>query len=116
MDWITEFSAVIVGFAIRFGIPLALTLLVVFGLKRLDERWRKSALENRNRLAVTGLAPRNIGCWLINNCSAESKANCKAYAHPEMPCWQAYRDEQGNLRESCRGCQVYIEAPIPTTA
>jgi hypothetical protein len=115
MEWINEFSAIVVGLAIRFGIPVGLTLLVVLAFKQLDERWRKSAQENRNQLAVAGLAPRNIGCWLINNCSAESLANCKAFTHPETPCWQVFRDDQGRLKESCRGCRIFIEAPIPTT-
>ena len=58
----------------------------------------------------------NPGCWDIKNCSAEQRANCKAHAHPETPCWQLFRERDGRLQERCVGCDVFRKAPVPVLA
>ena len=110
MEWLDGVIAVGVGLIIRFGIPIALTALVVRLLLTLDERWQAEAERDQTRAPA-----RNIGCWDAKNCSAEQRAQCTAYAHPETPCWQLFRSEDGQLKEKCLACQVFRKAPVPIT-
>ena len=101
----------IVGLLIRFGIPVLVPAALIYLLRRLDERWQAQA---RGELIAVPMA-RNVGCWDINNCSKEQRENCTAYAHPETPCWQHFRSKQGFLQESCLGCDVFRQAPVPVS-
>jgi hypothetical protein len=104
----------IFGFLVRLGLPVGITTLLVMWLRRLDFRWQKeSASEKALPFAEQ---PHNTGCWVCNGCSPEKIATCKAYAHPEAPCWQVFRDENGRLRESCLVCSVFRNAPLPATS
>ncbi len=112
MEALNTLVTIAVGLTIRLGVPIALTALLIFVLRRLDERWQAQAREER--LAVP--LARNTGCWDVKKCSAEQRARCSAYAHPDSPCWQHFRSETGALRESCLGCDVFLKAPIPGAA
>jgi hypothetical protein len=102
-----ETFALILGFILRIGIPVAVTFVVVFLLKRLDDRWQTEAEEG----AKARVMPANPGCWEINHCPSKLRAQCKAYAHPETSCWQVFRTKQGLLQEKCLGCKVFEQAP-----
>ena len=112
MDAVNVVLTLFVGLLIRFGIPIALTAIGIYLLKRLDERWQADA--KREQPAVA--AAHNTGCWDVKHCSPEMRKKCSAYAHRDTPCWQYYRDQQGNLREQCLGCDVFRQAPIPVSA
>ena len=104
------FGAVLVGVLLRFGMPILLTVIVIALLRRLDIRWQNDAQE---RLAeVGGLVP-TIRCWVLNDCPPERRERCPAYAQQKKPCWQVFRDGNGQLRERCLDCNVFREAPIP---
>ena len=113
MDWLSVTLTVVIGFLIRIGIPIALTVLVIFWLRRLDERWQ---LEAQSQRPETAEIIKNIGCWEINNCSSEQRAGCIAFNHPETPCWQHFRNGNGSLREGCLACQVFRKSPVPVKA
>ncbi len=104
--------AVFVGVLIRLAIPLAVTILVVYVLRRMDEHWKQEA-----QLSGTA-APmvRNIGCWEINQCAPENRASCAAYANPDKPCWQVFRQSDGRLREGCLACKIFQRSPVPIAA
>jgi len=112
MDPLSTFLTIIVGLLLRFGIPIALTAVVIYLLKRLDEHWQADA---RRELIVAPMA-HNTGCWDVKNCSPEQRKKCSAYSHPETPCWQQYRDKRGYLQEQCLGCDVFRQAPVPVSA
>jgi hypothetical protein len=40
------------------------------------------------------------------------RATCVGY-QSEQPCSQAFREENGYLKERCLGCDVFQKAPIP---
>ena len=101
-----------IGLTIRLGIPIALTALLIFILRRLDERWQAQVKEEQPAAPLA----RNTGCWNVKQCSSEQRANCDAYAHPEIPCWQYFRGKDGTLRESCLGCDVFLKAPAPVAS
>jgi hypothetical protein len=110
MEGLMSILVVILGLLARFGIPLAVTLLIVMWMRRLDEQWKEQAQREQ-----TFSRPRakNSGCWKVNNCSPERRASCPAYSNPEMPCWQVYRAMDGHLLDTCLGCKVFRGAPVP---
>lgn len=103
------FVPIIIGLFIRIVIPVVLTVVVVYGLRKLDERWKQEAAGELRPAAQ----PRNIGCWEINKCPADKLASCKAYANPDRPCWQVFRQGDGHLQERCLVCQVFRRSPVP---
>jgi len=111
MEWLPTTSAMILGVLLRVAVPIVFTFLVVFFLKKLDERWKKETDIGADQLLIPG----NAGCWEINNCSEEKRAGCKAFQNPDTPCWQVFR-ENGRLQERCIGCDVFRHAPVPVTA
>jgi len=105
METITSLLALIAGLLIRLAIPIALTALLIFFLRKLDARWQTEA-------QPLELALQKPECWKINNCSSAQRTNCVG-AKSALPCWQAYRLPNGYLREECLTCKVFIEAPAP---
>jgi hypothetical protein len=111
VEWLNTTLAIVLGFVLRFVLPVAVTILVIWWFRRLDEGWKREAervveIENRPR-------PGNTGCWKINGCPPENRSKCRAFAHPELPCWQVLRAADGQLQELCLGCQVFRTAPVP---
>lgn len=95
---------------LRLGLPLAATALMVWLLQQLDARWQAEA--ERQQRATPRVVAR-VPCWEIRQCPPESRATCPAYAQPDLPCWQVFRDRQGRLAEACLSCQVFRDAPVP---
>jgi hypothetical protein len=110
MESVNTFLALLAGLLLRLAIPIGLTVIFVYLLTRLDKRWQSEAAP-----MLEADQPRNAGCWDVKHCSAEDRARCSAYAHPETPCWQYYRQESGLLPERCIGCDVFKKAPVPVT-
>ena len=107
METLTAVLAVITGFALRLAIPIAVTALAIYFLRRLDTRWKKEAEQQLLYPAVE--KPK---CWELHGCSPEMRATCAGYQSTQ-PCWQALRQENGYLQESCLGCDVFLKAPTP---
>jgi hypothetical protein len=107
MDTIISIFAVITGFALRFGIPIAITIVAIYVLRRLDARWQAEA-EAEALLPVV----EKPHCWKTKNCTPEMRASCPGYLS-EAPCWQARRKENGYLQEKCLECNIFRDAPIP---
>lgn len=107
MEWENAALTLILGVLLRFGLPVAATGLLVWWLRRLDERWKD---EGKREM---GARARNTGCWELNRCPEEKRAGCAAFANPDLPCWQIFRDRYGRLQESCLDCGVFRGAPSP---
>lgn len=105
-----ELSTLILGLLFRLGIPIGLTTLAIWFLRRLDTRWQAEAEQ------PIPVAPQGIPCWQRKNCSKEKRANCPACQQSNIPCWQLFRSKDGLLREDCINCDVFREAPIPVAA
>src|SRR4030065_1762723 len=109
MDTLNVIFTFLAGIRLPLAIPVAITLVFIWLLRRLDERWQAEAKDETELVQV-----RNPGCWKVNQCTEEMRAKCSAYAHPEIPCWQYFREQNhGSLQERCLGCKVFKEAPIP---
>lgn len=105
MDRTLEVLGLLLLCGLRFAVPLALTLLLAWGLKRLDARWKAEAEAKATQEEVIAVAVSQVRCWEIRGCTPEQRKHCPAYAQPNAPCWQVVR-ENGHLREGCRDCKV----------
>jgi hypothetical protein len=105
--------AFFIGVSLRLAIPLLITAFAAWMLKRLDARWQQEAEEAIE--LDTGQVPLfdQLRCWVTNECPQENLAKCPAYQERNRPCWQIFREESGQLRESCLGCDVFRKAPVP---
>ena len=104
--------AVVIGLAIRFGVPVLLTALVAWGLRRLDRHWQEQAEHRRPAPLAMGAASAEVRCWELKDCPPEKRQTCPAFARPPVPCWQVFREQTGLLPTSCLGCDVFLSAPI----
>jgi len=127
MDWLPSLAAILGGFVLRLAVPVAITAVIVWLLRRLDARWQREAEERqaveREAWSVErgeDVAPRSTlqaprHCWEVRDCPPEVRDSCPAYAHPEMPCWQVFRNGGGRLKEECLDCELFRDAPVPLT-
>lgn len=97
----------VTGVFLRLIVPLALTALVVYWLRKLDARWQAEA-ENERAMLVKDELP----CWKEQGLSMD-EIKMRA-AKNNQPCWQTHRLSNGYLREICLDCDVFLSAPIPT--
>jgi hypothetical protein len=101
-------SIISVGFGIliRLAIPVAVTLVVAYVLRQLDQRWQQEA-------SVGAPSPIEVlQCWVLNDCPPERREKCAAYHQQNIPCWQVFRDEAGRLPQRCLSCDVFRKAPV----
>ena len=110
MDTLNTTITLILGLLFRLAIPICITVLIVWVLKKLDAHWQNESIQTVNPV-TSGI--KNPGCWKVHNCTEEKRAACNAYAHVETPCWQIHRESSGQLQERCLGCQVFKEALVP---
>jgi hypothetical protein len=104
--------AVLLGLMIRFGVPLFLTGLAAWGLRRLDHHWQLQAEHTRPAPLGLGAAPAEVRCWETTDCPPEKRQACAAFAQPDVPCWQVFRQQTGMLMKSCLSCEVFVHAPV----
>lgn len=105
----------LLGILVRMGIPVLITAAAGWLLYRLDTRWQT---ETQREAAAQGksLMVANSQCWEAHGCSEEARKKCPAYNNPEIPCWQAFRKANGELKEQCLDCDILRDAPIPVRA
>ncbi|GAB4427522.1 MAG: hypothetical protein Kow002_16510 [Anaerolineales bacterium] len=108
MDALDSFFAILTAFGLRFALPIGITALFIYLLRKLDARWQAEG-----QLVSTETAVEKPKCWKANNCSTEDMEKCPGY-QTAQPCWQAFRTQNGHLKEECLGCGVFRKAPIPT--
>lgn len=99
----------VLGLLLRIGVPLAVTLLIFFLLRRLDATWQKEA-------RALPVVPSHKPCWEVKGCSEENRKHCPVPAQPKTRCWQVFRLKNGQLRKECLGCEVFRLAPIPAVS
>ncbi|PWH15376.1 MAG: hypothetical protein DDG58_11055 [Ardenticatenia bacterium] len=89
MEWLADTAVMIGMFLLRLGVPLAVTLVIAWALKRLDARWRREA---ELRLASLGRA---------------IAAQCQYAGQTNPVCWVARRQVEGSLAAECRSCSQF---------
>lgn len=109
MESIDTILVLATGLFLRLALPIALTIFVIYLLRRLDARWQMEAEQH----AAQPLELEK--CWEIKNCPPEKLSSCAAYGSDE-PCFQVHRLQNGYLRDECLTCEVFERAPILTHA
>jgi len=104
--------AIVLGLGIRFGVPLLLTGLAAFGLRRLDRAWQMQAEHSRPAPLGLGAAAAEVRCWEETDCPPARRQSCPAFAQPDVPCWQVFRAQTGMLMKACLSCEVFLHAPV----
>jgi hypothetical protein len=107
MENLDTILVILIGLLLRFGLPMAITVVVVFILRKLDARWQAETEEVPPTVEM--VSPH---CWEIKNCMPEQMRECPTPTSTQ-PCWQVRRQKNGYLREECLTCQVFNQAPLP---
>jgi len=102
-----QIAAVVLGFLLRLGIPIGLTILLALFLKWLDKRWQAEAKVQaaEKTIHVANLIAYKQPCWEIHNCPPRLRNACRAYGEPNTPCWELFRAD-GRLKPACQNCKV----------
>jgi hypothetical protein len=98
--------AVLLGVVLRLLVPITITALIVYGLRKLDARWQEEAKQELKTLVVD-----EMPCLKLQGISVEQmklRASLSA-----QPCWQVQRSHNGHLSEACLNCEVFLDAPVP---
>jgi hypothetical protein len=111
-----EFSVIltlIAGLLLRFGIPIGLTALLVYALRRLDQKWQSEIeLATQSEPVQVSLFDK-IRCWATKECSQEIRETWPAFLESGRTCWQVHRDVSGEMQPKCLECPVFQAAPVP---
>lgn len=120
MPWF-EIAGIILLFLIRLGIPLAITVLVAWGLRRLDARWQaeSEARQLTEDVVIGVIAPETVmapaarqqPCWEYHHCTKVERSECAGCAMTDLPCWMARLRSQGSLPKRCYGCAYFKVGP-----
>lgn len=110
---LSSLVAVAIGIALRLAIPIGLTILVVWWLRRLDTRWQAESQLGHVQVVNADELARAPRCWETRNCPPEKMADCPAHVQPHIACWQVFRRSDGSLKVECLTCMVFRRAPVP---
>lgn len=113
MEELMPIFTLFIGVLLRVGVPVVLTLALILVFKYFDALWKRDAALRKSERPLLSTQVRNTGCWEVNGCSEEGRSRCPAYANPDIPCWQVFRNKNGQLKERCLGCGVFAHAPVP---
>ena len=99
--------AILIGLFLRLVLPVGVTILAIYFLRKLDSYWQKEAEHE-----LLQPAAEKVQCWDLKDCPIEKRKTCPAPASPQ-PCWQVNRLSNGYLREECFSCKIFRNAPAP---
>jgi hypothetical protein len=109
MEWLAGVLAVVTGLIVRLALPVGVSLVAIYFLRKLDARWQDEA---RSEGAQVQIPSERIRCWEVKDCPPDRRSECPAFSSTQ-PCWQAHRQPNGYLLEDCLGCEVFREMPLP---
>jgi hypothetical protein len=112
MQELSVILSLITGLLLRFGIPIGITALLVYALRRLDQKWQREVeLEAQSAFGQVNVFEK-IRCWVSKECSQGDRDSCPAFLQNNRPCWQVFRDESGEMRGDCLNCPVFLNTPV----
>jgi hypothetical protein len=95
-------------------VPLGVTLIVAYFLRRLDAKWQAEAWADweashsqEEIIAEARPLQPSEPCWSLRGCDETARANCAAPKQPDIPCWLARRRSEGNLPAECYNCSQF---------
>lgn len=111
MDELIATLVIIGGLLLRIGIPVGVTAILVYALRRLDQSWQREAQQaTKSETRKTSLFAQ-IHCWGTHKCPQGDRDECPAFLENNQPCWQVFRDGFGDLRQKCLDCPVFRTVP-----
>ncbi|HEY6073709.1 MAG TPA: hypothetical protein VIV15_10020 [Anaerolineales bacterium] len=99
--------AILIGLSLRLALPVAVTIVAIYLLRKLDLHWQEQAELERNQPVAE-----KVQCWDLKDCPIEKQNTCAALTSPQ-PCWQVKRLPNGYMREECLTCAIFRNAPVP---
>ena len=119
MEWLTQVLVILGLFILRLGVPLAIILIVGYGLRRLDAKWQAEARAQLEASQAEQKAAREPQikmlkvieepCWIIKGCPQTVYTQCPAYQHPDTPCWMARFRAEGAIPAKCYRCALFSQ-------
>ncbi|MCA9872894.1 MAG: hypothetical protein KC441_04550 [Anaerolineales bacterium] len=122
-------GVIIVLFALRCILPLALTIGIGYLMNRMVDKWeREAAAQQADEKpapetgpvpapapVITAVAKEKrpsiaLPCWVTRNCDPARRAACPACQQRDKPCWVARLAAEGVLPATCPTCPVYQQA------
>ncbi len=116
METLFQVAVLLFGLILRLGIPLGVTMLLGWVLRRLDAQWQREGEALRPAATASEEDLFGLPCWQIRDCPAAVREACPAYRQSEIPCWELLRGPDGRLQQKCLSCQVFRSAPMPVAA
>jgi len=101
MPSLEHILSLIAGLLIRIGLPVTVSLGILYALKKLDKKWQKE------QLSLPVIASGYEACWKVKNCPEDQRKACPAFQNPEVPCWQTFKATTGLLKDTCLDCGVF---------
>ncbi len=95
---------ILIGLSLRLIVPIVLTALVVYSLRKLDARWQAEAREEKKVVA-----DEEMPC--LKGLSADQMKSIMPLS--DQACWQARRLHSGYLNDACLECEIFLNAPKP---
>ncbi len=105
-------------FALRCVVPLAVTIFIGWLMNRLVDRWEAEETGATKQpkpqmpQATPGNAARRripalIDCWVFNNCD---ESDCMAFENTAVTCWKTKQTASGQLPAKCETCPIYVQS------
>ncbi len=101
METTLSLLAILTGLLVRLVIPILVTAVVIFALRKLDAHWQAEA--------QTLVSIEKQECWKIKGCSPEQIETCTGASSP-LPCWQAYRSPNGYCAKNASLARFFCNA------
>lgn len=107
---------IVLLFAARLAIPLAITFALAIGYDRLVAYWNKQEAEEQAQAMQARMNAQfpdsadlaHNPCWEYTNCDEAQRAECLAYtSRSNVPCWLAKQLSTGELGADCLQCPVF---------
>lgn len=97
-------------FALRCVVPLALVMGIGYAMNWLVDRWEaEAAIAGSGETAVR--LQKDDHCWAFKQCDEELRKDCPGFKEQMAPCWLVRTRVEGHLPEECLACPIYTESP-----
>lgn len=99
-------------FALRCLVPLALIFGIGYTMNWLVDRWEADAAVQNNAAQGTAV-PAQTGdhCWAFKQCDPELREECPGFTQQMIPCWLARTRAEGALPDECVACPLHKQTP-----
>lgn len=108
-------------FALRCLVPLALVMGIGYAMNWMVDRWEAEAASTAklsgNVSAETGTVNTAVPpqkedrCWAFKQCDETLREDCPGFKEQMAPCWLVRTRTEGHLPDECLVCPLYKQTP-----